>query len=189
MLNRTKQKATTEEKKKQLDKEIQHVKIERMAEERRVIESMDEKPKVFHAYVRSQNERREGVGPFKENGAYITDNKKMGEMLTTQYKSQMNENPIDKEREEIEYLLNDIREGDLVDIEVAEKTIIEAIKDLNKNSSAGSDDVPAVLMTKTKFTVAKPLKIILRKSIDEGKVPDVFKMANITPIHKGGSEY
>ena len=41
-------------------------------------------------------------------------------MLTSQYKSQMNENTIDKEREEIEYLLNDIREGDLVTIEVAE---------------------------------------------------------------------
>ena len=196
MLNRAKRKATTEEKKNYLDEEIQdveneivqHIKMERMTEERRVIESMDDKPKVFHAYVRSQNERREGVGPFKENGAYISDNKKMGEMLTSQYKSQMNENTIDKEREEIEYLLNDIREGDLVDIEVAESTIIESIKDLNENSSAGSDDVPAIFMTKTKFTVAKPLKIILRKSIDEGKVPDVFKMANITPIHKGGAK-
>ena len=129
--------------------------------------------------------KEEGVGPFKENGAYITDNKKMDEMLTSQYKSQMNENTTDKEREEIAYLLNDIREGDLVDIEVAESTIIESIKDLNENSSAGSDDVPAIFITKTKFAVAKPLKIILRKSIDEGKVPDVLKMANITPIHKG----
>ena len=31
------------------------------------------KRQVFHVYVRSQNERREGVGPFKENGAYISD--------------------------------------------------------------------------------------------------------------------
>ena len=51
-----------------------------------------------------------------------------------------------------------------------------------------SDDIPAIFMTETKFTVAKPLKIILRKSIDEGKVPDIFKMANITPIHKRGAK-
>ena len=63
--------------------------------------------------------------------------------------------------------------------------MIESIKELNDNSAAGVDDVPAIFMLKTKFTVAKPLKIILRKSIDEGRVPDVFKMANITPIHKG----
>ena len=28
---------------------------------------------------------------------------------------------------------------------------------------------------------------MLRKSIDEGKLPEVFKMAHITPIHKGSS--
>merc|ERR1711915_313700 len=106
MLNTAKRKATTEEKKNYLDEEIQeveneivqHIKMERKTEERRVIESNNDKSKVFHAYVRSQNERREGVGPFKENGAYISDNKKMGEMLTNQYKSQMNENTIEKER-------------------------------------------------------------------------------------------
>ena len=87
----------------------------------------------------------------------------MGEMLTSQYKSQMNENTIDKEREEIEYLLNDIREGDLVDIEVAESTIIESIKDLNENSSAGSDNVPAIFMMKTKFTVAKTIRDYTKK--------------------------
>ena len=75
---------------------VKHIKMEK-TEERRVIESMDDTPKVFHAYVRSSNERREGVCLFKENGGYISDNKKMGEMLTSQYKSQMNENTIDKE--------------------------------------------------------------------------------------------
>ena len=79
MLNRSKRNAANEDQKKQLGKDIQdvekeivqHIKKEKMIEERRVIESMDEKLKVFHAYVRSQNERREGVGPFKENETYI----------------------------------------------------------------------------------------------------------------------
>ena len=30
--------------------------------------------------------------------------------------------------------------------------------------------------------------MLLRKSIDEGKIPEIFKMAYITPIHKGGSK-
>ena len=29
--------------------------------------------------------------------------------------------------------------------------------------------------------------MMLRKSIDEGKIPEVFKLAYITPIHKGGT--
>ena len=28
---------------------------------------------------------------------------------------------------------------------------------------------------------------MLRKCIDEGKLPEVFKMSHITPINKGGS--
>ena len=40
--------------------------------------------------------------------------------------------------------------------------------------------------TKT-AAIKAPLREILRKSIDEGVVPDIFKMAYITPIHKGGS--
>merc|ERR1711984_59474 len=30
---------------------------------------------------------------------------------------------------------------------------------------------------------------ILRKSIDEGKMTDIFKLAYVTPIHKGGSRH
>merc|ERR1711972_584068 len=35
--------------------------------------------------------------------------------------------------------------------------------------------------------ISKPLALLLRKSIDEGKIPEIFKMAYVTPIHKGGS--
>ena len=40
----------------------------------------------------------------------------------------------------------------------------------------------------TKNSIKIPLKIILRKSLDEGKIPDIFKLAYVTPIHKGGSK-
>ncbi|CAL4233246.1 unnamed protein product, partial [Meganyctiphanes norvegica] len=37
-------------------------------------------------------------------------------------------------------------------------------------------------------SIATPLKLILRKSLHEGKIPDLFKLAYVTPIHKGGSK-
>ena len=36
--------------------------------------------------------------------------------------------------------------------------------------------------------MSKPLAPILRKSIVEGKIPEIFKMAYVTLIHKGGSK-
>ncbi|CAL4251641.1 unnamed protein product [Meganyctiphanes norvegica] len=56
------------------------------------------------------------------------------------------------------------------------------------NSSAGPDGIPAKFLINTKDSIATPLKLILRKSLDEGKIPDLFKLAYVTPIHKGGSK-
>ena len=56
------------------------------------------------------------------------------------------------------------------------------------HTSAGPDGVPAIFLKRTKTAISKPLALLLRKSIDEGKIPEIFKMAYVTPIYKGGSK-
>ena len=80
------------------------------------------------------------------------------------------------------------KKGDLIDIYYCEDDIVVAINKLNKNSAAGPDGIPSVFLINTKEFIKVPLKLILRKSIDEGVVPDVFKQAYIVPVHKGGSK-
>ena len=41
---------------------------------------------------------------------------------------------------------------------------------------------------KYKNVIKKLIQIILSKSIDEGVIPNIFKLAYITPIHKGSSK-
>ena len=41
---------------------------------------------------------------------------------------------------------------------------------------------------KTCEAIIKPLMIILRKSIDKGEIPQIYKLAHVTPIHKGGKK-
>ena len=48
--------------------------------------------------------------------------------------------------------------------------------------------MPVILLINNKDAIKKPLKIIQRKNIDEGVIPNIFKLAYITPIHKGGSK-
>ena len=76
-----------------------------------------------------------------------------------------------------------------MDINIEEKDIRDAIDKLNTNSAQGPDGVPAILMIKTRDTIAVPLKIILRKSLDEGKIPDIYKLAYVISIYKGGSKF
>ena len=81
-----------------------------------------------------------------------------------------------------------MNEGEISDIEISKEDISKAIDKLKKNSAAGPDGVPAVFLINTKEYIKSPLNIMLRKSIDEGKILDVFKLAYVTPLHKGGSK-
>merc|ERR1711951_80302 len=110
----------------------------------------------------------------------------ISKMLVEQYSAQFSRHiNINKVTEDE---IEDIREGDLEDIQFDESDIANAINKLKKNSADGQDGVPAILLINTKDAIKKPLQMILRKSIDEGVIPDIFKLAYITPIHKGGSK-
>ena len=43
-------------------------------------------------------------------------------------------------------------------------------------------------LIKSSKAIVKPLMIILRKSIDNGEIPELYKLAHISPIHKGGKK-
>ena len=196
MLKRGKRKAVSESKKEQISKSIQEteqeiinqIRKEKLKEEKKIIESVKNNPKVLYAYVNKKNKRHTAIGPFKDGENYVYNDKKIGQMLVEQYREQFTENTMENNKEEIDRLLNNVMEEDLTDINITEKDIIDAINEVNEKSSAGPDEVPAVFLKMTKEAIAKPLKILFRKSMDEGVIPDIFKLANITPIHKGGAK-
>ena len=196
MLKRTKHRTRSKQKVIVLDKKIQetedmllcHRKTERKIKENAVIENMKKNPKVLFDYINKQKDRDTKIGPFKIQNEYIYDLKEICKLLVDQYNSQFSiNNDRPKINEEI-FNNNNIEDGDLNDIELTEKDIIDAIGELNMNSAAGPDGIPAIFLINTKISIANPLKMILRKSLDEEKIPDIFKLAYVTPIHKGGSK-
>ena len=196
MLKRTKHRTRSKPKVIVLDKKIQetedmllcHRKTERKIKENAVIENMKKNPKVLFDYINKQKDRDTKIGPFKIQNEYIYDLKEICKLLVDQYNSQFSiNNDRPKINEEI-FNNNNIEDGDLNDIELTEKDIIDAIGELNMNSAAGPDGIPAIFLINTKISIANPLKMILRKSLDEEKIPDIFKLAYVTPIHKGGSK-
>jgi len=192
MLKRAKHKAYSNERKRRCEKMIletekkiiESKRIERLEKEKQCIESMKENPKVFYAFINKQRSRRIEVGPFKKNGTFIYNGKELGNCLKAEFTSQMNE----KTNRENHVQFDEVDEGDLYDIEVTRKKVEDAIDELDENSTAGPDGIPAIFLKKTKKAISRPLALWLRKSLDEGAILDVFKMAYVTPIHKGGSK-
>ncbi|CAL4210788.1 unnamed protein product, partial [Meganyctiphanes norvegica] len=195
MLKRGKRKAISNSKKDEIDKKIQEVekqllderKKERIRNEKKIVDRIQKNPKVLYSYVKKENGRKNEIGPFRKEEKYIYNNEEICKMLVSQYKSQFSNPRIDATNEECEFQ-SDSDSDDLTDIIISESDIESAIKEMDENSSAGPDDIPALFLIKTKETISTPLKLVMRKSLDEGMIPNIYKLANITPIHKGGAK-
>nr|VZI12352.1 unnamed protein product [Spirometra erinaceieuropaei] len=59
---------------------------------------------------------------------------------------------------------------------------------LNESKSPGPDDIPPKLLKEFAAELAKPLSMLFQASFEAGGLPDDWKSARITPLHKGGSK-
>ena len=198
MKNKRCNKNVVEEEIVKLEKEIQEIKNEMSREAEEIaIENMIKNPKYLYALINKRNKknRTNEIGPLEVEGKTFNKGEEVANRLTDEYSSEFTEKEVKRNekgeiingREEIERLFDKEEDGELTDITIEEKDIKDAIDSMDENSSAGPDGVPAYILKKLRDYLAKPLKLIFRKSLDEGKLPEMFKMAYITPIHKGGS--
>ena len=62
-----------------------------------------------------------------------------------------------------------------------------AIENIPNGASPGPDGVPPCLLKKSKVNIARMLLVIWQDSYETGTIPDILKLALVSPIHKGGS--
>ncbi|KAJ7427381.1 Protein Wnt-4 [Willisornis vidua] len=67
-----------------------------------------------------------------------------------------------------------------------EDTVSDLLKHLYPQKSLGPDGIHSRVMRELAEELAKPLSIIYQRSWLSGEVPDDWKLANVTPIHKKG---
>ena len=78
-------------------------------------------------------------------------------------------------------------EGDhiLGDIEFSPSDVLEELRLLDSCKASGPDYVNASILKKCRSAIAPILYDIFRASMDQGKVPDVWKEAVVCPVYKG----
>ncbi|CAL4084962.1 unnamed protein product [Meganyctiphanes norvegica] len=160
---------------------------ERMEKELAIIESIPKNTKLHFSYSKKENSRRKEMGPFEKDGDYTHNNKDICNMLVQEYKVQYTKTASNMNKNLTEEIMN-VSDEDLTDITFTENYMLKAIEKLKENSGPGPDEIPAIFLTKTSEALIKSLMIILRKSIDRGEIPAIYKVAHITPIHKGGKK-
>ena len=73
-------------------------------------------------------------------------------------------------------------------LEVCTEEVLSELKKLKTDKAVGPDGIHSILLNKCGEELAEPLRILFQKTMDEGRLPEDWKKAKVTPIHKKGSK-
>ena len=76
----------------------------------------------------------------------------------------------------------------LDDMEITEDDVLKVISEINPNKSIGPDNIHLKAIVECKLELSNPLTIIFNKSLNEERIPEIWKTANVTPIYKSGTK-
>ena len=139
--------------------------------------------KIFWKYVRSKSKTKTTVSKLQmENGALSTNDQETAKTLNDYFTTVFEREPDGPLPVFPERNYQDI----LQTTEITETKVEKAINALNPSKSQGPDNFHPKFLKETKDQITKPLKIIYEKSLNEGKIPDVWKQANVSAIFKQG---
>lgn len=68
----------------------------------------------------------------------------------------------------------------------SEDIVLKELMSLNITKGPGPDGIPPIFFKHTARVISSPLCLIFNRCLEEGIVPPIWKMANITPVFKSG---
>ena len=73
-------------------------------------------------------------------------------------------------------------------LEISDEEIIKSFSSLEEGKASGPDEISVSILKNCQDSLLLPFKLIYNKSFREGRVPALWKCANVTPIYKKGSK-
>lgn len=179
---------------KEIEKKLQEsYRNDRSEMEHKAVSAIKKNSKFFFTYARKHSKVLTGIGPlFDQACNIITCPLKMASMLAEQYSSVFStpKNALLEPEDIFQDLTGQPSSAErpgLNDIQFNENDIIRAIGEVPSTAAAGPDRYPAMLLKQCRTSLAKPLHMIWRKSLDTGIIPQTLKTAHVVPVHKGGT--
>ena len=140
----------------------------------------------FYAYVKQRTRTRPSIGPLKDReGRVVREDREMAGLFNGYFSSVFTREDTANVPEPDQMRMDSV----LGDIQVTRKKVSDKIKKLKKGAASGPDMIGSSVLQELVDVVSSPLATIMRKSLDQGQVPQDWKAANVTPIFKKGSKY
>ena len=78
-------------------------------------------------------------------------------------------------------------ENQLRELDFTIDDVLKILNELRSNKSPGPDRIHLCVLKECAASLALPVYLLFRRSMDEGHLPQTWKDGHITPIHKKGS--
>ena len=140
-------------------------------------------PRAFYKYANSKLKTRTSVADLEINQGRATTNQMKAEELNRFFSS-----VFTKEDKDTVPQINRSEKvtNPMPDLLITEEMVKMKLKNLNPCKSQGPDEIHPRVLNELSDELAKPLAMVLQKSLDEGILPQIWKDAHITPIFKKG---
>ncbi|XP_065640457.1 uncharacterized protein LOC136073039 [Hydra vulgaris] len=163
------------------------IKTKRINYEKIIADSLKENPKLFYAYVYSNRKIKLCINIITDkNGSLQTNHDDIANILNENFHSVfVIEDPINfpnialKTSKTLELDIDSIITQGIVRIKLSE---------LYVNKALGADGVSSYVLKKCQNSFCKPLELLFKRSLQEEQIPFIWKMANVTPLHKNGDK-
>ena len=156
--------------------------------EKRIARNCKENVKSFWKYVQSKRKVNSGISPLiKEDGSVASTDYDKASTLNNFFSSVFTKENLD----EIPSTTEASRSHGITlsDICITPEAVKDKLKKLNPNKAHGPDGIPSRVLKELSEQLALPLSILFNKSLQEGRVPNDWKEAEVVAIFKKGSKH
>jgi hypothetical protein len=155
--------------------------------EKKLAENIKRDTKSFFAYVRSKTAVKASVGPlFGHDDELVTDPREISEVMNSYFAKVFTEENTESVPDDPVFDCSR-QVPNCNSIIIDESVVMFQLNKQRADKATGVDEISPRLLFEIKNEVCHPLTVLFRKSLDTGCVPNDWRLANVSPIHKKGS--
>ncbi|KAK3096779.1 hypothetical protein FSP39_003228 [Pinctada imbricata] len=150
-----------------------------------VSEDLTQNPKCFWSYINSRKQDSSSIATLKSSDGYLhSDTESKAAILNKQFQSVFT-------REDNSSLpdLGDSPYQPMSRIKISLTGVVKLLKGLRPFKATGPDEVPAFILKQAAESIAPFLTRLFKQSLDDGTIPNEWRLANIVPIYKKGDKH
>ena len=154
--------------------------------EKRVAEDATRNTRHFWAYVRSKTTAKETITRLKTHEGDVTeDDDKIANEMNMAFNGVYVREDADRPTVDPDLVFQGPK---LQEIVITREGVRKKLKGLDGNKAHGPDGVSPLVLKECSETLCDPILDIFKTSLESGNVPNDWRIANISPIHKKGSK-